>query len=70
MAAVLERGLAQCGLDDWEQQLIAHGRLGRYYEATGKMELAAEHYRWVLGQRRTYQQGILEEALAFFNNRK
>ncbi len=70
MIQLLTNGLAVSGLDDWEQQLIAHRRMARYYVENGLDKLAEEHYRWILGQKRTYQQKTGDEALRYFEQQK
>ena len=62
---LLEHGLANCGPEDWEQQIIAHGILARSYERSGAQELTKAHYRWIVQQPRTYRQDVLEEARAY-----
>lgn len=70
MIPLLTNGLADSGLDDWEQQLIAHHRMAKYYNENGFDKLAEEHYRWILGLKRTYQQKIRDEALSYFEEQK
>ena len=67
---VLENALANAGLDDWEQQVIAHSRLAGHYAQNGSQELAGSHYRWILSQERTYRQKLRDKAEAYFEEQK
>lgn len=66
---VLEHGLLAAPNSDIERTLRVHGLLGRLLADAGLNERAATHYRFVLGQKRTYAADVLAESRAFMEGR-